>query len=704
MKKNFLNRLFLLALALVLFLPPLPLRAQGVEDLSREAIAPGVLLREVRWHTGSRYIVVDVLDMDLNNPGFDLEMVAGGGRFTQKATVSQMAQRTGAVALINGDFFDTRLQGAPFGPTVVEGRMTSSSLQSYGLHAFGIDGGRKAHIESVSFSGQVKAPDGAAYPISGFNKTSYGINQVYKDAIHIYDDFWASRSRGRKNSAEILLDPSHRVLKISLAGPLPMVVPSGHKVLQLHGSAVDFARNHIQIGQTLGLDYQLKPDRNWQFMIGGHAKMVVAGRPQVYTLNAQSIGGIRARSAVGISQDGKRVFLASSEGKTQRNSGVRLAEWTHFMKALGSYEAMNLDGGGSTTMVARHPGDFESTLVTRPEGGGGERPIPNGIAVHNTSPQGPLSHLEMTGPHQVVQGEVTFFSPHKGWDDNLHPKDVSQIQYQMSDSLAGPSAWSANRYLSPQVGRTQVFMTTPEGVQAQKSLEVLDPSTLTQIWLEGDPTSLLTSGQASLRVLAKDPSGRTLSLDPGILQWSLEGVSLLLDDQSWKVYQADGSLMGPQVLLSQLAFEEVPYGEIRASYAGLDTQVKINNPAYKRVHMALGQRAYQVDGAPFTMDTSPYISNSRTLVPLRFLMEAYGAQVDWDPLSRTAQVLYAGQDIQVPIGKDYIYINGEAYLMDVTSTIKDSRTMVPLRFISESLGMTVSFYPYDKSIDIYEKR
>src|SRR5699024_398777 len=105
--------------------------------------------------------------------------------------------------------------------------------------------------------------------------------------------------------------------------------------------------------------YQLSPDRNWQTLIGGHAKLVNNGQVIPYTLDIQYIGGRRARTAVGVSADQKTVYLATAEGRTNKNAGVTLAEWGPFMKDLGAHQAMNLDGGGSTTMTARHLGDFK---------------------------------------------------------------------------------------------------------------------------------------------------------------------------------------------------------------------------------------------------------------------------------------------------------------------------------------------------------
>lgn len=697
-----------LLLALVTVLVPRPAQAGSIQDLSSKTLAPGVILREVRYNTGSRNIIVDVLDMDLNNPGFDLEMVAGQGRFTQKATVSQMAASSGSVALVNGDFYNTRLQGAPFGPTVVEGRVTSTPLLSVGLNAFGIDSSRTAYIGPVTFKGSVTAADGASFPLAGLNKAAYTINHLgipsHDNAIQAYDDFWASTSRGRSSSGEILLGADKRVEAISLNKPLPYPVPQGKMILQVHGQAKDFAASHIKVGDRVQVTYQLDPARSWSFMIGGHAKLVAGGQAQVYTLDANAIGGRRARSGVGIDRAGKRVFIASSEAKTSRSSGVRLNEWGNFFKDLGAHEALNLDGGGSTTMVARQPGSFEAKPLTRPEGGGSQRRVVNGIGVKNTSPRGSLAEMVVAGPQETLQGQVAPFSIERAWDTNIHPIKPETINFSIKDSLAGAGAFSGHRYLSPLPGETTVTLTSPEGVQASKNLRVLPPDQAQAFRIQADAQALLDTGTTEARLFATNPAGKEVPLDPSVATWTFEGMGGEVDSQSWKPRQEDGSLMDPLARLSRTELDDVPFGLVTATYGQHEGTIKINNPAYKLVNMKIGQTRYHVDGQPGDMDTIPFIENDRTLVPLRFLMEAYGADVAWDHQTYTALVSYKGMEIKVPIGQARATVNGQDFDLDVAAQLKNDRTMVPLRFLSETLGMIVDYNHPNRSVNIYEKR
>ena len=91
------------------------------------------------------------------------------------------------------------------------------------------------------------------------------------------------------------------------------------------------------------------------------------------------------------------------------------------------------------------------------------------------------------------------------------------------------------------------------------------------------------------------------------------------------------------------------------------------------------------------LDQPPVIQNSRTLVPLRFIGEALGADIQWNPDERS--VTYSTIDAQLVLVIDdhRANVNGVIREMDVAPSIINGRTMVPVRFVSEELGFNVSW-------------
>ncbi|WP_281817974.1 copper amine oxidase N-terminal domain-containing protein [Vallitalea longa] len=91
-------------------------------------------------------------------------------------------------------------------------------------------------------------------------------------------------------------------------------------------------------------------------------------------------------------------------------------------------------------------------------------------------------------------------------------------------------------------------------------------------------------------------------------------------------------------------------------------------------------------------DAKPFIdANNRTLVPIRFISEALGAQVSWNGDLQQATIAYDNKVIELVINKKEISIDGQTQVMDTQAILKDSRTYVPVRFVSEAMGANVEW-------------
>jgi hypothetical protein len=95
----------------------------------------------------------------------------------------------------------------------------------------------------------------------------------------------------------------------------------------------------------------------------------------------------------------------------------------------------------------------------------------------------------------------------------------------------------------------------------------------------------------------------------------------------------------------------------------------------------------------------PFIdSNNRTLVPLRGVMEAFGASVSWDETARKGNVEKNGTTVQVPIGESYILVNGVTVKNDTSAVIKNERTYLPIRAVLEAFGAGVAWNAGSKTV------
>ena len=107
-----------------------------------------------------------------------------------------------------------------------------------------------------------------------------------------------------------------------------------------------------------------------------------------------------------------------------------------------------------------------------------------------------------------------------------------------------------------------------------------------------------------------------------------------------------------------------------------------------------------LNGKKMTFDSEPYIENGTTRVPMRAIFEGLGAKVDWNSEDKIVTAEKDGVEIKLTIGEETALVNGEENKLLVPAEIKNSRTMVPLRFVSEALGAKVDWDGETKTITI----
>lgn len=118
------------------------------------------------------------------------------------------------------------------------------------------------------------------------------------------------------------------------------------------------------------------------------------------------------------------------------------------------------------------------------------------------------------------------------------------------------------------------------------------------------------------------------------------------------------------------------------------------------VNLVVGQSTAQINGKNTAMPAPAQVIEGRTLVPLRFISEAFGCEVEWESSTKTAMVFLENESIEIPIGEHEVWVNGWAETIEVPAQLINGNTYVPLRFISESLGAEVQYDAGAKRISV----
>ncbi|MGW8565280.1 phosphodiester glycosidase family protein [Isoptericola sp. NPDC055881] len=365
-----------------------------VTERTERLVAPGLELTQFGRVSAAGWLSGEVLVAHLGQKGGPRFGYLGPDAVAGNATVSDMAADRGAVAAVNGDFFDINNSGAALGTAVDDGTLLKSATPGR-EKVLTVDASGVARLAELFLEGTVSfgSGDGAReLPVAGLNVTG-----VPAGGVAVYDTAWGDVARTRPLGAgeqgvevQVRTSPDSpdgttgTVLSVGTpgAGRLPAGVRA---VVARPGAAAD-ALAALAPGATVTLAYGLRDDL-------GEIRTAIGGDPDDWLLEDGEVTSSTSdfatlrhpRTAVGLSADGATAYLVVVDGRQAQSIGASLPELGRFLAQLGADDAINLDGGGSTTMVARLPGDTGTSVLNSPSDGA-ERLDANGLGLF--TPQG----------------------------------------------------------------------------------------------------------------------------------------------------------------------------------------------------------------------------------------------------------------------------------------------------------------------------
>ncbi|NOU90399.1 copper amine oxidase [Paenibacillus sp. LMG 31460] len=523
---------------------------------SQETITSGAIMKNYIWTTtrSNKDVSVNanVVEVDLTNPNVKIDAMAGTkNQFTKNQSVLGMVKDTGAVAGVNGDFFNTQAEGVPEGAQITNGQVMATPAKISGLYSFAITKSNQPIIDIFDFQGRVTAKDGISFELGGVNKTYYWDDNdvaMIADGLFLYTNAWALTQRavdGTHVPTEALIQ-NDVVKEIAVDTNIKMVAPADGYILRGSGLAREFIVNHLKVGDKITTKYDMVPHdasktydwKNFKMLIGGSTLLVDEAKPSYFTRNIGDFSGYnpRSRTAIGYSKDMKTAYIITSD-RSAGSAGMTLPELQQFMISAGVWRGMVLDGGGSTQMVSRPLGDFDPKLVNKTENGN-QRSVVNGVGVYSTAPKGDLKGLILKGQNILFMNESSTYQ-FKAYDDYYNPISVEGIVPQWSSSTTN-GAFKDNVFTPTLPGKTQIIAKSGKG-SASLDVEVVGRDQITSMKFNSGAFSLTEGGDFKLPISVTTRSGATRELPAASATWELSGVKGTLKDGILHVDSASGS-------------------------------------------------------------------------------------------------------------------------------------------------------------------
>jgi hypothetical protein len=335
---------------------------------------------------------VSRIDIDLDSPSIRLGIVEAHDRLVSPdETVSSMANRTKALAGINGDYFEIHGPGRPIGMVVNNGQLQQTPTNDAYYPVLGVASSGRLTIRPEVFSGSII--DGKVhYTLHEINIYS----DIHKGPILITPDLGSGISvmgdtvamlRPVANSSDTFIVQSVR----SDTTWLPAL--SDQDAIIARDDAGQWLASHLHLNDRLRLTERISPDDNLLQAVGG-GPIVLKNGALYYDAHPPAPGLDNVRdplTAIGVSRDGTHALLVVFDGRRTgpwRSVGMTYSEAAIYMQAHGAYNAMLFDTGGSSELVTRFPGQKQVSIINSPSDGQ-ERPVANGLFVYETGAVNP---------------------------------------------------------------------------------------------------------------------------------------------------------------------------------------------------------------------------------------------------------------------------------------------------------------------------
>jgi exopolysaccharide biosynthesis protein len=490
------------------------------ETSTTEKITSGATLEKITRFTVNGWQSINVLTVDLSNPFIKVDTLYDSSSIKKYSTTQALAKSSGAVAAINASFFEPG-QEEFYGPAVksesIDSTYSGINSSSDILATFSIDKLNQAFYSYWKSDISLITPTGEALPVGSYNRTGWD----YSD-LNIIDRKWGENSIGvnskYKDIVEMVVD-NGIVTEIRTNQPQTKIPLNGF-IVTTRVSGGNILKANFQIGDPVSFDITTTPDwNNLKMAVTGGAMLVVNGKvPSKFSHNADGLSK-QPRTGIASSEDGKQLMLVTVDGRQQSSVGMTQNEFADLMLELGAYNALNFDGGSSTTMVARHPGDESTNVVNNPSGGF-VRSIATAIGVFSIAPPTELAGLTIGDydPDTFINTSKGFSV--KGYDKYLNPIQVDADQVKWSvKGVKG--TFKKNIFYPTSVGPCKIYATIGNVTSDPLELSVL--SSPVQLELNQKSVNLSSGQSVDFSVVGINKNGYRSALGSDDLKWSVKG-------------------------------------------------------------------------------------------------------------------------------------------------------------------------------------
>lgn len=580
-------KIILMLLVLMIMMPLQGLAAQTVNKDMK--LSSGVQYKQYT-NTGAKVNSINHLSINLNDAYTKVKMGLPKD-FNSKATTTSIAtgdsvEGNRVVGAVNAAFFDMS-EGYPLflisqQNEILNGGVLLDSTTEYFNQpiAFGVTADGNAEIDLYDFDIKMNY-DNLTYDLSGMNRerradeaiiftpqnvktttdsNQYGMEVVFESDTPINSTYYGQTITGKVKSTHV-------------ATTAKVAIPKNGFVLSFHGSQWRAIGDKMKIGEEVSVTFDI--DSKWkdsEFMLASGPMLVKDGKKHV-TMNLSSARAtqVTSRSAIAISKDKKTVHLVTVDGANKK--GMNMSQFADYLVSLGVDRALNLDGGGSTTMGIRNYGSNAVVLANTPSAGS-QRQVSAILEAISTAPTSNPSTINLTRSNvgTMLVGATSSYKINYILDEFYNPITVSssKIANTSDNNLV---SFNGTSFTALKEGSDRVRINYDTAYQSFPLTIVSAPTNLT-INASGKTANI--NSKLTFTANATDVDKKSLIYSPEQLKWSVEGGIGTITSAG--VFTA-GNKAGTGKVVAQLGTKTVSVGiEVKTNVTSKFTDILNNNP------------------------------------------------------------------------------------------------------------------------------
>lgn len=442
-----LKKLAIIAVCLVLlqttFLPTISNAAtfEKQTNSTKTVVAPGVTHILEKYESSHSKEVVNILDVDLNDTYTQLELALPDPLNSLKTTTSQAQQNNyeghRVVGAINAGYFNGN--GMPSNLIAKNNKIINYGILGENYEsptqqpvAFGITKTGRA-LADYYLTKNTFTINGESFPIHRINNTrgtnmnvlytpqqaKTGTNQWGVEIVVIN----ASKSLNELNFGDYFTGEVESISTYGSGGN--STIPSDGFVISIQDKELaQKLSSSVQPGMIIEVKIDIEDKwKDAEYILAAGPLLVKNGQVNLSMPTDSSFAKSKhPRTAVGIDATGTRVFLVTVDGRQNGYSnGTSLIDLAKLLIKKGAVAAINLDGGGSTTMAVRKPYTVNPVLANKPSEGY-ERRVSSTLQVVNTAPPGAVQKIYLSSiPNTLFVGDTIHLKVSNAFDQYLNP-------------------------------------------------------------------------------------------------------------------------------------------------------------------------------------------------------------------------------------------------------------------------------------------